>query len=116
MQGPNYSERFAHAWKNGVWHVAQPVSLDLNDSHRIRLKAIEWAGRLQMVQPGLGGTKVYLLVGATGGDDPQDEAAAAKQDALAILHATVEQHQLASVVREDGMEELADRLQTAMRA
>ncbi|MCB9662031.1 MAG: DUF3037 domain-containing protein [Polyangiales bacterium] len=116
VQGPNYTERFAHAWKNGVWHVAQPVSLDLTDSHRIRLKAIEWAGRLQMVEPALEGTKVYLLVGATGGDETQDEAAAAKQDALAILRDKVERHQLATVVREDGMEELADRLQTAMRA
>ena len=114
VQGPNYTERFAHAWKNGVWHVAQPVSLDLNDAHRIRLKAIEWSGRLQMVRPALGETKVYLLVGATDSGDPQDEAAAAKRDALAILSNTVEKDQLATVVREPGMEALADTLQAAM--
>lgn len=37
---------FQHAWKNGSWHVYQPISLDLADADGIRSKAHKWLGAL----------------------------------------------------------------------
>ena len=40
---------FAHAWKNGAWHVYQPLSLDLADENGILEKARRWLGNLTSV-------------------------------------------------------------------
>lgn len=37
---------FQHAWKNGAWHVYQPLSLDLADADNIYSKAHRWLGQL----------------------------------------------------------------------
>ncbi|AQR74097.1 DUF3037 domain-containing protein [Sphingomonas sp. LM7] len=40
---------FQHAWKNGVWHAYEPVSLDLADEEGIVRKAHRWLGQLTSV-------------------------------------------------------------------
>jgi hypothetical protein len=40
---------FRHAWKNGRWHVYEPVSFDLADAEGIKTKAREWLGHLSAV-------------------------------------------------------------------
>ena len=41
----NYEYEFQRSWKNGIWHVYEPVSLDLLDSGSIVDKANRWLGR-----------------------------------------------------------------------
>ncbi|MBS9476205.1 DUF3037 domain-containing protein [Ancylobacter radicis] len=40
---------FKHAWKNGKWHVYEPLSFDLVDADGIKSKAREWLGHLSAV-------------------------------------------------------------------
>ncbi|MGN6422456.1 MAG: DUF3037 domain-containing protein [Asticcacaulis sp.] len=40
---------FKHAWKNGLWHVYEPLSFDLVDADGIKGKAREWLGHLSAV-------------------------------------------------------------------
>jgi hypothetical protein len=40
---------FKHAWKNGQWHVYEPVSFDLAEADSIKTKAREWLGHLSAV-------------------------------------------------------------------
>jgi hypothetical protein len=40
---------FKHAWKNGQWHVYEPVSFDLAEADSIKGKAREWLGHLSAV-------------------------------------------------------------------
>lgn len=40
---------FKHAWKNGQWHVYEPLSFDLADADGIKAKAREWLGHLSAV-------------------------------------------------------------------
>ena len=41
---------FKHAWKNGVWHAYEPLSLDLADAEGIKDKARRWLGHLVAVE------------------------------------------------------------------
>lgn len=63
IQAPNYDKEFQFAWKNGVWHCLEPVSLDLSRADSITEKAHRWLGQITS----LGGAdepfKVYLLLG-----------------------------------------------------
>lgn len=43
---------FKHAWKNGQWHVYEPLSFDLADADGIKSKAREWLGHLSAVMAG----------------------------------------------------------------
>lgn len=42
---------FQHAWKNGAWHVYEPLSLDLADADGIYRKVHRWLGQLTSVAP-----------------------------------------------------------------
>lgn len=72
---------FQYAWKNGVWHSLEPVSLDLSVADSIREKAHRWLGQLMSVKDAPERFKVYLLLG-----QPQQEALQAAYDnAVSIL-------------------------------
>jgi hypothetical protein len=43
---------FKHAWKNGNWHVYEPLSFDLANAEGIKSKAREWLGHLAAVVAG----------------------------------------------------------------
>jgi hypothetical protein len=40
---------FEHAWKNGTWHVYEPLSFDLANEATIKDKARRWVGQLTTV-------------------------------------------------------------------
>ena len=61
--------KFNHAWKNGRWHVFQPLSLDLKTEDRIHDKVAKWSGYLLHLESACEDFKPYFLLGK-----PQDAA------------------------------------------
>ncbi len=64
IEGNTDAVEFRHAWKNGRWHVYEPLSFDLSDADNIKDKARRWLGHLSAVQ--LGATEdvqVHFIVG-----------------------------------------------------
>ena len=56
---------FQHAWKNGAWHMYEPLSLDLADADGIYRKAHRWLGQLTSVVPDAKETiHTHFIVGA----------------------------------------------------
>jgi Protein of unknown function (DUF3037) len=49
IEGGDDKIEFQHAWKNGAWHVYEPVSMDLADADGIFRKAHRWLGQLTSV-------------------------------------------------------------------
>lgn len=74
---------FKHAWKNGQWHVYEPLSFDLADADGIKTKAREWLGHLSaVVADGKAEQfKPHFIVGAPTNPTLQD----AYRNAIAIL-------------------------------
>lgn len=73
---------FRYAWRNGVWHCLEPVSLDLSSGDSIREKAHRWLGQIMSVKDAPERFKVYLLLG-----EPQQAALRPAFDrAVSILH------------------------------
>lgn len=74
---------FKHAWKNGQWHVYEPLSFDLADADGIKTKAREWLGHLAAVNAGGKAEpfKPHFIVGAPTNPTLQD----AYRSAIAIL-------------------------------
>jgi hypothetical protein len=64
---PNYAYEFQRAWKNGVWHVYEPVSFDLMDGSSILEKANKWVGRAMSLHASSEKFKMHLLLG-----EPED--------------------------------------------
>lgn len=54
---------FPFAWKNGVWHCIEPISLDLSAADSIKDKAHRYLGQLLSVRDSREEFKVYLVVG-----------------------------------------------------
>jgi len=55
---------FDRAWKNGVWHAYEPLSLDLAEADGIKDKARRWLGHLAAVADGSSDKfKVYFIFG-----------------------------------------------------
>jgi hypothetical protein len=55
---------FSHAWQNGVWHMYEPVSLDLADSDGIITKARKWLGNLTSVSDASEQFVPHFILGA----------------------------------------------------
>lgn len=53
VDGETDSVLFRHAWKNGKWHVYEPLSFDLSDADNIKDKARRWLGHLTAVREGV---------------------------------------------------------------
>lgn len=110
LKGSHYDERFEHAWKNGQWNVAKPLSFDMSDPQSIKKKAANWAGRIRSLQPISQHTKVHLLVGL-----PPAEASAeireAANHALALFHEELGSQGIATIVPESDGIALADQIE-----
>jgi hypothetical protein len=52
IHGNTDTVEFHHAWKNGRWHVYEPLSFDLADADNIKDKARRWLGHLSAVKVG----------------------------------------------------------------
>lgn len=64
ITGADYEYEFAHAWKNGSWHVYEPVSFDMVEGASIVDKANKWLGRVTSLRDSAEEFQVYLLLGA----------------------------------------------------
>ena len=101
---------FQHAWKNGSWHVYQPVSLDLADNDGIMDKTRRWLGHLAAVGDGVQDPlKLHFILGA-----PQDPALdKTYRKAVALLRKAA----LAPEVVEEGeVDALVARIEDEVRA
>lgn len=100
---------FQYAWKNGVWHCLEPVSLDLSSPDSIRDKAHRLLGQVTSVQRAKDSFKVYLLLG-----EPQQEGLrSAFEKAVSILEKLPVEHE---VVREEHAAEFTERFATEIEA
>ncbi len=64
IQGSADAVEFRHAWKNGRWHVYEPLSFDLADADNIKDKARRWLGHLSAVKVGTtDDVQVHFIVG-----------------------------------------------------
>jgi len=59
----NYEYEFERSWKNGIWHLFEPVSFDLSDERSILEKASRWVGRSVGLSDSLEPFKLFLLLG-----------------------------------------------------
>lgn len=59
----DYDHEFDHAWKNGVWNLFQPVSLDLQDTDSILDKANRWLGRATNLKDSDDKFRLWMLIG-----------------------------------------------------
>jgi hypothetical protein len=100
---------FHHAWKNGVWHCYEPVSLDLADADGIKQKARGWLGHLTAVVEGAEPFQAHFIVGAPRNSDLM----AAYRSAVEILRKApnapeiYEEHQVEMLVEQIEREVLA---------
>jgi hypothetical protein len=101
---------FQHGWKNGAWHVYEPVSLDLADAEGIYRKAHRWLGQLASVLPEAAeAVHPYFIVGA-----PSDTSLdGAYRRALKILKKSPGP---VEIFEESDVGALVDRIETDMRS
>lgn len=64
----NYEYEFQRTWKNGIYHLYEPVSFDLVDSSSILEKANKWLGRGISLADSPEAFKLFLLMG-----EPKDQ-------------------------------------------
>lgn len=101
---PDYEYEFQHAWKNGHWHVYEPVSFDLVEGPSIVDKANRWLGRATSLRESGEDFEMYLLLG-----EPQDGRLAGDfQKAQNILRKMPGK---ATLVKESDAEHFAEELE-----
>jgi hypothetical protein len=70
---PDYEYQFRASWKNEIWHVYEPVSLDLVEPNSILEKANRWVGRSTSLVESPDRFRLHLLIGLP--QDPRLEPA-----------------------------------------
>ena len=109
FQGNTDAVEFRHAWKNGRWHVYEPLSFDLSDADNIKDKARRWLGHLSAVK--IGATEdlqVHFIVGR-----PQNSSlASAYRNAVEILRQVPFDNK---VFDEDQIEEFVNQIEDEVR-
>lgn len=105
---PTFQWQFDYACQNGIWHLLQPISLDLKEPHSIEDKAAQWLGRTMSLSRSREKFRVHFLVG----DPEASELHEASSHAKEILASAPEQ--LSEVVEErqavDFAEAMAEEL------
>lgn len=100
---------FRHAWKNGRWHVYEPVSFDLADKDGIMEKARRWVGHLAAVEDGAPADMVvHMILGA-----PHDPALLGSYEKARALLGKAPLHP--EVVEEDQVDRLVDQIEDEFR-
>jgi len=105
ITAPNYEYEFERSWKNGTWHLFEPVSFDLADASSIREKASRWVGRATSLSDSLEPFKLILLLGEPA--DPKLEDAFLKARNLLAAKIPVE----SQLVREQDAEQFAEEIE-----
>lgn len=104
IQGQADTIHFKRAWKNGVWHCYEPLSMDLADSDNIRDKARRWLGNLTAARSSTERFQAHFIVGK-----PRNTSLiSAYDDAIEILRTT---ESGARVYPEENIDDLIDRIQ-----
>lgn len=86
---------FEHAYKNGRWHVVQPISLDYKGADTIQKRATQWAG----TSLGLEGERelgtIYFLLGAPKDQRLQKSYERARNllSKAPVAHEVIEEHE-----------------------
>jgi len=109
VRGKHYEESFEHSWKNGHWHVARPLSLDLLDGSDILQKAAGYTGRIRSLDPVKQDTTVVLIVGLPSPSAPSNLREAADRG-LGILREQLADEDIAEVLVESDASRLAERI------
>lgn len=109
IAGRTDSVEFSHAWKNGRWHVYEPLSFDLADADNIKNKARRWLGHLAAVKDGAADdVQVHFIVGR-----PQSASLVdAYQNALEILRRVPFEN---DVFEEAQIDEVVHRIEDEVR-
>ncbi|MBX9860309.1 MAG: DUF3037 domain-containing protein [Sphingomonas sp.] len=108
--GGDDSIEFQHAWKNGAWHVYEPLSLDLADAEGIYRKAHRWLGQLTSVtSEATEAFHPYFIVGAP--SDPSLDVAYRR--AIKILKKSPGD---IAVFEEGEVDKFVDRIEDEVRA
>jgi hypothetical protein len=105
IAAPNYEYEFERSWKNGKWHLFEPVSFDLADAGSIREKASRWVGRATSLSDSLEPFKLILLLGEPA--DPKLADAFLKARNLLAAKIPVE----SQLVRERDAEQFAEEIE-----
>lgn len=103
-----YDETFPHTFKNGLWHILEPVTMDYADPGSMQNKAVDWLGRSLALRdhPDLG--KLYLLLGA-----PQKEGFGGRYSRVKdLLHKIPVEHE---IIEEDEAADFAEHIADYMR-
>ncbi len=100
---------FDHAWKNGAWHVCQPLSFDLASEDHVRDKAAKWAGHMLSLQDAEEPFEPHFIVGAPCDVHLMD----AYHRALSVLRRPMPG---AEIIDVSGAEGLVDRIESDLRA
>lgn len=89
---------FPHAYKNGRWHVVQPISLDYKRGDAIKRRSNEWVGAAAGLEESNELARIYFLLGAP--SDPQHweayEKAKRHMHRMAVAHEIVEESDAAA--------------------
>lgn len=80
---PLASHTFPQAWKNGVWNVYQPLSLDLKLSENIKAKAFRWESLTRFLANATEKPNITLLLAA-----PESAQRRAYEEARDVLHSS----------------------------
>jgi len=105
---PNYDCKFPHAFKNGKWHLLQPITFDYRDPAYIQDKATKWLGRESVLREADEFGHIYMLLGAP----PYYEHKDAYKKEKSILAKMSVDHR---IVEEDEAEDFAQYLQEYMQ-
>lgn len=97
----DYDLKFPHAFKNGRWHLLQPVALDYAQAPEIQKKASLWLGRATLLGDDFDIAKLYLLLGAPREENQMKAYTRAKNilHKMALPHQIVEENEAADFAR-----------------
>jgi hypothetical protein len=110
ITAPDYEYEFERSWKNGIWHLYEPVSFDLADERSISEKASRWVGRTMSLSDSAERFKLFLLLG-----EPADpKLGAAFQRATHLLANKIPgEHML---IRERDAEQFAEEVEQEFKS
>jgi hypothetical protein len=108
VKTPDAEFEFPHAFKNGAWHILQPISMDFVRREQLQRKANYWLGNAFVLRESSEIAKLYILLGAPTHPEHRDAYEKAKR----LLERMPVNHEL---VEEDRAADFADWLATYMR-
>lgn len=110
VEGALDSITFKHAWRNGQWHIYEPVSLDLADRDGIMDKTRRWLGHLAAVRDAAGDPlKLHFILGA-----PQDPSLQPAYERAVALFRKADLHP--EVIEEGEIDTLVGQIEDEIRA